>query len=281
MRILSSLAITAALTLANASVELHAAQAEKPSAAVEAFNKAMTSDDATAKRAAVKDLASKSAGTDEQVLPLLVAAVADRQTNEAAIAALRSRTGLHPAARTGQSHYPSYPSGDSAGDWSTWLSERTREKEQEAKVKEAEKTAAEAKKTADKAKKDADAKDKGKGDGDDKGDSKGDKSAKGAKGDKTDAKGDKTGADATADAAPADGTDVVVKPKREPGPPPEDLGKLDRIIFKNGSNLLCYILTRRTDADGNLLSVRIVHPDGSGEETLAAAMIARIEEDVK
>ncbi len=53
------------------------------------------------------------------------------------------------------------------------------------------------------------------------------------------------------------------------------------MVFKNGSNLICYILTRRTDADGNLISLRIVHPDGSGEETLDAAMVSRIEEDVR
>lgn len=273
MRILPVLSIAAALTFANANAEVHASEA------IDAYNKMMATDDATAKRDAVKNLASKSAGSDDEVLPLLVAAVADRQTNEAAIGALRSRTGLQPASRVGQSHYPSYPSGDKAGDWSTWLAERSREKEQEKQVKEAEKTAKEAKKTADKAKKDAEKKTegdnpKGEGEASGSGDT-GDSGDKAAKGDKT-KKGDK----GDPEAAATDGTDAP-KVKRVPGPPPEDLGKLDRVIFKNGSNLVCYILTRRTDADGNLLSVRIVHPDGSGEETLAAAMIARIEEDVK
>lgn len=69
--------------------------------------------------------------------------------------------------------------------------------------------------------------------------------------------------------------------KAKPPAPPEDLGKLDRVIFKAGGSLLCYVQAKRTDVDGNLLSVRVVHPDGSGEETIAADLLSRIEEDVK
>jgi hypothetical protein len=237
--------------------------------AIEDFKKAMTTDDSTAKRAAVQALAS--GGKDDEVLPLLVQAVGDRQAGEAAIAALRARTGLRPASKRGQSHYPNYPSGDTPGDWSTWLGERTREKDQEAKVKEAEKLAKEAKKTADKAKKDAEGKTEdgktadGKTEDGKTQDGEGKEPADKKDGDKKD------GAEGEAEAPK----------KRVNLPPPEDLGKLDRIIFKNGSSLICYILTRRTDADGNLVTVRIIHPDGAGEEILQADLIARIEEDVK
>ena len=66
-----------------------------------------------------------------------------------------------------------------------------------------------------------------------------------------------------------------------PTAPAPDLGKLDRINFKSGGSLLCFIQSKRTDADGNLLSVRAVHPDGSGEEIIAADLISRIEEDIR
>ncbi|MBA2480987.1 MAG: hypothetical protein H0V44_10005 [Planctomycetes bacterium] len=229
---------------------------------IEEFTKVMAGDDSTAKRSAVQSLS----GTDDEVLPLLVQAVGDRQASEAAINALRSRTGLRPAAKRGQSHYPNYPSGDTAGDWSTWLTERKREKDQEAKVKEAEKIAKEAKKTADKTQKKAE----GKADPD---------KAAGAGADAEKDPADKTPADG--EEAAKDPAEAEAPKKRVNQPPPEDLGKLDRIVFKNGSSMLCYILTRRTDADGNLLSVRVIHPDGAGEEILQAALIARLEEDVK
>jgi hypothetical protein len=69
--------------------------------------------------------------------------------------------------------------------------------------------------------------------------------------------------------------------KSVPPQPAEDLGKIDRISFKSGGSLLCYIQSKRTDADGNLLSVRVIHPDGSGEETISADLISRIEEDLR
>ena len=59
---------------------------------------------------------------------------------------------------------------------------------------------------------------------------------------------------------------------------PDDLGKPVRILFVNGGSMRAYIQSRRMDADGNLVSVRIVHDNG-GEETLAAELIARIDEE--
>ncbi len=64
-------------------------------------------------------------------------------------------------------------------------------------------------------------------------------------------------------------------------PAPTDLGGLDRIHFVNGSTLLGYIISRRTDAEGNLVSIRVAHPDGAGEESIVAELIARIDEDIQ
>jgi len=64
-------------------------------------------------------------------------------------------------------------------------------------------------------------------------------------------------------------------------PPPTDLGGLDRIHFVNGSTLLGYIISRRADAEGNLVSIRVAHPDGAGEESIIAELIARIDEDIQ
>jgi len=44
---------------------------------------------------------------------------------------------------------------------------------------------------------------------------------------------------------------------------------------------VCFILSKRMTADGVLQSVRIVHQNNGGEETLAAELIARIDEDVR
>ena len=81
---------------------------------------------------------------------------------------------------------------------------------------------------------------------------------------------------------PIPGTpEAAASEKSVPAQPAEDLGKIDRVIFKAGGSLLCYIQSKRTDADGNLLSVRVIHPDGSGEETIASDLISRIEEDLR
>jgi hypothetical protein len=75
--------------------------------------------------------------------------------------------------------------------------------------------------------------------------------------------------------------------EQSPGiaPPPriptEDLGKLDRIVYKSGRSLTAYVRSKRLDGDGNLISVRVVHRDGAGEEVIEAAVIARIEDDVE
>ena len=90
---------------------------------------------------------------------------------------------------------------------------------------------------------------------------------------KAEAKDDKPG-----EAPAAEGDKPVAKPVHEQ---PSDLGMLDRIVFKSGGSLVCYILSKRTNADGVLLSVRVIHQNNGGEEILAADLIARIDEDIR
>ena len=228
--------------------------------AIAAFDRAMAGSDQTAKKSAIAALASTAVGTDDEVLPMLVRAVADRQAHDAAVAALRARTGLRPAAGRGAGGYPAYPADDSAGAWSGWVAARAAARAAEEKLKETAKAAEEAKQAAA----DADA--------------------------KAEAKNEDKEADAAASpaAAPVEGGEAVAAPtapatataKVEPGRDPE-FGGLDRITFKTGGSLLCYVLGKRLDVDGGLISVRIMHTDQGGEETLAADLIARVEEEIK
>ena len=231
--------------------------------ALRAFERAMAGQDQAEKKSAIAALANRSLGTDDEVLPLLVRAVADRQARDAAVAALRARTGLQPAPTRGAGGYPAYPSDDSAVAWNGWIAARNAARAAEEKLKETAKAAEEAKQAAA----DADAKAEAKGE-----EPTGEASAEAPSG------------DGAVIAAPAEGdataTAAAEKPKAEPGRDPE-FGGLDRITFKTGGSLLCYVLGKRLDVDGGLVSVRLMHIDQGGEETLAAELIARIEEDIK
>ncbi len=198
------------------------------SAAVTEFKKVMADDDGTAKKQAIAALVSKDAGTDDEILPLLVGAVADRQGNEPAIRALRARTGLNPPAREGASSYPGYPTGDTAADWQAWLTARTRDVEMKKKL------------------------------------------------DKIDKKLDPVVVDKPVEAEPE--AAPIAPPPRIPT---DDLGKIDRIIYKSSRTLTAFVRSKRLDGDGNLVSVRVVHRDGAGEEVIDASVIARIEEDIE
>lgn len=85
--------------------------------------------------------------------------------------------------------------------------------------------------------------------------------------------------------AAAAGTAAPPKPVDAPEPAPrhaiDDLGKLDRIVYKSGRTLVAYVRAKRLDGDGNLVSLRVVHRDGVGEEVVDAAVVARIEEDIE
>ena len=231
--------------------------------ALAAFDRAMAGQDQAEKKSAIAALANRSVGTDDVVLPLLVRAVADRQAHDAAVAALRARTGLQPAPTRGAGGYPAYPADDTAAAWNGWLAARTAARAAEEKLKETAKAAEEAKQTAAEAEAKAEA----------KGDEPAGEASAAAAGDEAAVAAPGEG-DASATAVTAD------KPKAEPGRDPE-FGGLDRITFKTGGSLLCYVLGKRLDVDGGLVSVRLMHTDQGGEETLAAELIARIEEDIK
>lgn len=226
--------------------------------AIGALEAALAGQDQSAKKSALAALADRSVGTDDEVLPLLVRATADRQAHDAAVAALRTRTGLQPAAGRGAGGFPAYPPDDSAGSWAAWLSARTAARAAEEKLKATAKAAEDAKLAAAKAV------------------------------GKTDAKpepGEAAAASepaATPDASAAATTDAPDAPEATamPGPDPE-FGGLDRITFKTGGSLLCYVLGKRLDTEGTLISVRVMHTDQGGEEVLAADLIARIEEEIK
>jgi hypothetical protein len=203
------------------------------------FKKAMADDDSVAKKEAV---AATVALMDDDALPLLVSAVDDRQSHDAVVVALRSRTGLAPTARSRSGGYPGYPPADTGAAWAQWLSARAKVKETEKKLADEDKKLKElsAAITAIK-KKDQDGKD-------------------------------------VANGADAPSTDTAAEKPKIAIEPPADLGRPNRILFKNGGSLVCYILSKRTDANGVLQAVRIVHLDDGGEEILAADLIARIEE---
>jgi hypothetical protein len=224
------------------------------------FNKALGSGDSTEKREALRGLAGLGKDKDDEVLAALVKAVGDRQTHDDAVMALRSRIGLEPTINNRGTGYPGYPNSDEPSDWSSWLAQRTKDKEQQKKLAENAKKLKELEEK-EKAKKDGKEPKEGSEPKDGSKDGKGEGQA--AQGDKPAVEGGE-------------------KPKASIAvEAPTDLGKPDRIIFKNGGSLVCYILSKRTDSSGVLQSVRLVHVDGGGEETIAADLIARIEEDIR
>lgn len=114
------------------------------------MHQAFAGQDRQAKRAALRAL-SASKLQDDVVLPLLVAAVADRQAHADAVAALRSRTGLAPPVYRGQSHHPGYPPSDHPASWQYWLSDWRRARAQDLAIERALSEAREADAAAERA----------------------------------------------------------------------------------------------------------------------------------
>ena len=222
------------------------------------FEAAFGKGEASDKKEALRMAQSLGKDQDDLAFELLIRGVNDRQVHDEAVMALRARTGLQPTLLNRGSGYPGYPASDDASEWNNWLAQRKKDQDTQKKIAEGEQKL----KELEQAEKDKAA-----------GDPAADKPA----GDKP--AGDKAadGSEKPADAATTDAT----KPEQPAYEPPSDLGRLDRIVFKTGGSLVCYILSRRVNADGVLLSVRIVHPNNGGEETLAADLIARIDEDVR
>ncbi len=210
------------------------------------FKKAMASDDSVAKKDAIGAI---GALPEDDALALLVSAVDDRQAHDAVVAALRARTSLAPTARNRSAGYPGYPTADTGSAWGQWLAARTKEKTAEKKTSDLDKKLKDLEEA--KKKKDKDGKDGKAADG------------------------------AAPDGAAAETPGDTGKKGTLAVEAPADLGRPDRILFKNGGSLVCYILSKRTDADGVLQSVRIVHLGDGGEEILSADLIARIEEDIR
>ena len=247
--------------------------------AIQEFNRAMAGNDAQAKKQAIAKL--QAAGLeDDQVLPLLIRAVGDRQAGRYAVPALRSRTGLAPAAsRENNSGYPGYPTSDSAAGWSQWLSARKKAQEEEAKLQSALETAEEAKEEAKEAKAAVAAVDLD-GDGEISDAETAACTAADADEDGT-LNEDELAAASAALAAATSGDPEAELPDHLKPETQSRYGKLDRLFFTDGSILRCYIMTKRTDLKGQLTSVRIIHKDGGGEEIIDASVVARIEEDIE
>lgn len=194
------------------------------------FKEAMAGQDSTAKKHAIRNLS----GDEKTIMPLLIAALGDRQVGDIAKDALRSRTGLTPASGDGGNPgYPGYPRSDTPGGWTEWWNAKlTAEKAQQDLQKlQAQVAAVEEKVT-----------------------------------------------EQSATEGPAAATE---EPPVDTAERYAELGRLDRLFFTDGSTKLCYVLVKRTDLDGKLTSVRIVHRDGAGEELIDAAIITRIDEDVQ
>jgi len=198
------------------------------------FNEAIATQDYAAKKRAIEGLLALPKEQDDAILPLLVAAVDDRQASKSAVSALRARTGLQPSSRRGVGGYPDYPTGDTSSAWNAWLAARKADLDLKNKAKELEKKLEKLQDKVDPA------------------------------------------------ANPGDTPTVTADPRAPQNlPPPTDLGGLDRIHFANGSTLVGYIISKRTDAEGHLISVRVAHRDGAGEESISAELIARIDEDIE
>jgi hypothetical protein len=211
------------------------------------FAEAFAGDDSTPKREAVRSVSSLGKENDDEAYKLLVQAVNDRQTHDDAVLALRTRTGLAPTINNRGTGYPGYPNSDDASDWNAWLAARTKEKSDAKKIadQELKLKALENPKKKDSATKDA------------------------------------PGKDGTTPPASGETATVTAPPAPRQAEPPNDLGHPSRIIFKNGSSLVCYVTSKRLDSDGVVQSVRIVHLEGGGEETLSADLIVRIDENIR
>jgi len=227
MRTVTHFLLAPALLLALATHVTIAADAVEagPAPQVAALQAAMSGNSASDKKDALRALSSKSVGKDDEVLPLLISAISDRQSGEAAVSALSSRMGKTPVGG-------SYRTGiDTAKIQAAWQRQY------------------------DDWKKGADIK-------------------------KLEKKADKI-AEKVKEVPTVAPETTPTSEKSVPSAPAEDLGKVDRINFVAGGSLLCYVMSKRTDPDGKLVSVRVVHPDGAGEETIAASLISRIDEDIQ
>jgi hypothetical protein len=256
--ILCSLLLTSSLIAGGISSGLHAAESAKAKEVQAKFNQAFAGS-STDKKEALRMAASLGKEDDDIAYELLIKGVGDRQVHSEAVMALRARTGLQPTLMNRGTGYPGYPASDDASEWNNWLSARKKDRETQKKISEQDKKL---KELEEQEKKKAEA------------EKAGDKPADG-----TAAADNKTAEEKAAGDKTGDEEKVIKAPPAHQTP--SDLGRIDRIIFKNGGSLVCYILSKRTNADGVLQSVRIVHPNNGGEEILSTDLISRIDEDIR
>jgi hypothetical protein len=204
---------------------------------------ALGGDDFEAKRAAIQAVTGLPKDQDEKVLDALVRALGDRQAKAIAADALRSRAGVaKPKPGFPGGGYPNHPSQDTPAEWGKWVAMWKKDQTESKRIKDLEKKAKEAEEKEAQKKKEAE------------------------------------------DAAkkPADGTAAATDANAIKTAQVEAIqGVRCRVHFRNGGSQVYALIAKRTDADGNLLSVRVAHLDGGGTEVLSADIIVRIEEDVK
>jgi len=101
------------------------------SAAIAAFAQAFSGSDAGAKRAAMTPIIALGRDADDTVYRLLVQAVADPQTQDVAIQALRARCAQSPFPYDRAPSFPGDLPVDTPADWNHWLALRTQYKDKE------------------------------------------------------------------------------------------------------------------------------------------------------
>ncbi len=213
------------LTMLISLTSVNLAQAQEPSPEVNRVRLALAGDDANEKKTAPRAIAEPDIGTDDEVIPLLILAIDDRQGGESAVNALILRTGQTPVSGEWKNNMRTTRSA-----WINWFQKW----KQGQRIKNLEKSPETDKETQVEKNKPI----------------------------QTPVKQD------------AAVNRIVAVPK-------DEMGKLNRILFKSGGRLVCFIKEITVDGDGNLLNVRIVHEDGMGEETIDATLITRIDDVAK
>ena len=231
---------------------LTAAEVDKRVAALDA---ALQTSDYHAKKRAVDALAGVK--DDDQVYDALIRALGDRQLDRVARNALQSRSGLKQSStKGGNPGYPGYPTTNDAAGWREWNNARKQELKTQEEIKAAQEQ-------ADKAAKEAAA------------------AQEQAKEASEQPEGSEIAEGTESSEATESSTSSIATDSGENTNVPEMSDQLDRIIFSDGSVLVCYITAKRIDLQGNLTSVSVRHRNGGGEEDIEARIIVRIEEDIR
>ena len=206
-------------------MSVNLAQAQEPSPEVNRVRLALTGDDANEKKSALRAIAEPDIGPDDQVIPLLILAIDDRQGGESAVNALILRTGQTPVSGEWKNNMRTTRLA-----WINWFQKW----KQGQRIKNMENSPETEKETQVEKNKPI----------------------------QTPVKQD------------AAVNRIVTISK-------DDMGKFNRILFKSGGSIVCVIKEITVDGDGTLLSVRIVHADGMGEETIDAILIRQIDDVAK